>query len=341
MRLKALFVGELWNGSTGVHRADALSKNGLEVYTIDITKKVNSFKGFWFRVFHKLHYNLDINGNNKTIIEKIGSNDFNILWLDKCTHINKKTLQLVRKINSKISIIGYSPDDMMNPNNQTSQFRKALPYYDVFITTKSYNVPELSNLGCKNVLFIGNSFDPNIHKPIELSEEEENSLRSEIGFIGSYEDDRCQKMISLANAGFKITITGKEWEGRCNHENIEVRPKNLWALDYAKAINATTINLCFLRKANRDLQTTRSIEIPACKGFMLAERTEEHKELFTENEEAVYFESESELIEKVRFYLNNKDAIKLISEKGYARCFESGYSNFSRLEKVLNILQVL
>ncbi|GAI07177.1 unnamed protein product, partial [marine sediment metagenome] len=63
-------------------------------------------------------------------------------------------------LNSSTVIAGYSPDDMAGRHNQSSQFLKALPFYDTYFTTKSYNVDELKNLGCPNVKFIENAYDP-------------------------------------------------------------------------------------------------------------------------------------------------------------------------------------
>jgi len=54
----------------------------------------------------------------------------------------------------------------------------------------------------------------------------------------------------------------------------------------------------FLRCENRDEQDSRIIEITACGSFMLAERTAAHNRLFIENMEAVYFDTNEELLKK-------------------------------------------
>jgi spore maturation protein CgeB len=228
---------------------------------------------------------------------------------------------------------------MSNPRNQSKRYLASVSLYDLHVTTKSYNVAELKQLGARDVLFVPNGYDPHTHRPVPLTPEEKVFWGAEVGFVGGFERARYQMMLALAESGVQVTVRGPGWEpyvGR--HPNLIIKPGWVLGDDYAKAICATKINLCFLRKANRDLHTTRSIEIPACGGFMLAERTNEHLSLFEEGKEAEFFSDEEELIAKVRYYLTHEHERQRIAAAGRGRCLRSGYSNYERLRGVLEYL---
>lgn len=143
-------------------------------------------------------------------------------------------------------------------------------------------------------------------------------------------------MYQLACAGIPVRVWGPGWERNgFRHPDLRIHPVSLLGDDYARAICSFDINLCFLRKASRDLQTQRSIEIPACGGFMLAEHTPEHEALFREGFEAEYFRSDEELINKVRYYMSHEDLRKRIAVVGRERCLRDGYSYQERLRVVL------
>jgi spore maturation protein CgeB len=145
----------------------------------------------------------------------------------------------------------------------------------------------------------------------------------------------------LAQNGIPVRIWGGGWQEKwsVSHPNLKIESSPIWGADYARTICSFDINLNFLRKVNRDLQTTRSMEIPACGAFMLAERSAEHLELFEEGKEAEFFGSDAELLEKVKYYLIHETARRQIARAGRDRCLRSGYSNHERLKIILKLIE--
>lgn len=338
MKAKILYVGDLWTGSTAQHRLEALSEIA-DCEAIDSTPVIrNAVSRSLFRAGIKFGFQLDFAGVNKRILNRI-DRGFDILWIDKGLNISPQTVSQVKKTNPTLRLVFYSPDDMSNPANQSVQYLRSIPLYDLHVTTKSYNVTELKALGAKDVLFVGNGYSQRVHKPMVVLPEERKKWGSDIGFIGSWEQERFEMIRGLTKRNLSVKVIGDTW-ARYEHkmDGLEVVPVNAWDVDYARVLNVTKINLCFLKKGNRDLQTTRSVEIPACGAFMLAERTDEHLSLFEEDKEAAYFSSADELFDKTVFYLKHEALRKTIAAAGRNRCIVSGYSNRDRLSAVLNHL---
>jgi len=347
--LRILYVGDLQEGGTCLQRMKALQYLGHKVVEIntrpqEARKRESSLLYRLYRKMYRLGINAfkpkDFAGANNSIIENMRlSSNWDVLWLDKGLTIEKRTLEYVKDMQPKCLIVGYSPDDMYARHNQSPQFLEHLSLYDIFFTTKSYNVNELNLLGCNRVVFVNNAFDPNTHKPMILSEEERRHYGGSVGFIGSYERDRAKSMYKLAKNGIKIRIWGQGWQRSLyRNSNLILEKRPIWGSEYAKAICSFDINLCFLRKINRDLQSTRSIEIPACGAFMLAERTNEHLMLFEEGKEAEYFSSDEELIDKVKYYLNHPEERIRIAVAGRERCLKSRYSYYDRMKEMIKII---
>lgn len=343
--MRILYVGPLWGGSTCLQRMQAMQDLGHEILPVD-TEPANvrdEQKRFFCRVKRKLFGPPDLAHANQKIISLTKKSDIDVLWLDKALTITPEALQAVREVSPQTVIAGYSPDDMAGKHNQSRPFVKNLSLYHVFFTTKSYGVKEIEALGVPLTIFIGNAFDPNTHHPMIISEEDKKRFGGQVGFIGDYEIERAQFIHYLASHGILVRIWGPNWKTKCklNHPNMIIEGKSLWGDQYAKAICAFDINLHFLRKINRDLQTQRSIEIPACGAFMLAERTNEHLKLFEEGKEAEFFSSNQELLEKVHYYLKHEDERKNIARNGRERCLESGYSNHDRIKEMLAAVEDL
>ncbi|MFM7683607.1 MAG: glycosyltransferase, partial [Bacteroidota bacterium] len=89
---------------------------------------------------------------------------------------------------------------------------------------------------------------------------------------------------------------------------------------------------------NRDEQDSRTFEIPACGTPMIAEYSSVHASLFNENE-VLYFNPNEELLNKVRYFMENPAIAAQFAERAAKRCVESGYDHKNTLAAVLKKIE--
>jgi hypothetical protein len=104
---------------------------------------------------------------------------------------------------------------------------------------------------------------------------------------------------------------------------------------YALAIQSAKVCLGLLSKGNRDLHTTRSMEIPSLGGVFCAERTEDHLAIYKEGEEAVFWSSAEECAAKCRALLADEAWRRSVAEKGRQRYLKNGWTNMKVAERIL------
>ncbi|MCH2172283.1 glycosyltransferase [Myxococcota bacterium] len=333
-----LYVGTA--SGTCLQRASALADLG---HHVDFIESEEPSRGDWrFPIYwagNRIRRPPDVFRTNAKIMSKLAEAPLDIVWIDKGRSIRPSTLDRLRAVHPGTRLVLYSPDDMFNPANHSFRYSRSIPAYDLHVTTKSFNVPELYEAGAQRVLQVDKGFDPQTHRPLDLSQDEFQQYSADVGFIGAYEEEMGDLLFGLAEAGIRVVVWGVYWERYSRrHPNLILENRWLHGLEYTKAINATRINLGLLRKASRDLHTARSIEIPACGGFLLAPRTDEHMRLFEEGREAQFFGSFEELLAKCRTYLADDESRKIIAEAGHQRCLRDNYDNASRLQMVLNTI---
>lgn len=330
--------------NTCLHRNWALHELG-QVTEIDSTKHEKFADRLRRYAFSRLKLPVDFKNLplNKKIKKTVSEKSFDLVWIDKGVYIDSSTLAYIKKKQPDCKIVGYSPDNMAERHNQSQNVLRGLRFYDCFVTTKSYIVDTLHDMGAEKVVFVNNAYEPKFHHPYKLSLEEKKRLGGRIGFIGSWEKERCDSILYLAERGLPVRVWGdSKWaEYSGLYPNLTIEPKGLFSEDYNKALSAFDISLCFLRKMNFDLQTTRTMEIPACGSMLVAERTPEHEALFTDRKEAAFFSDNEELFNICSYYLEHEDERSRIAEAGHQRCIESGYSNKNTIKKVLESLGLL
>lgn len=337
--MKILSIGSFSKlSNTSLHRTWALKKNADDVDMINTDPAKLSL---WYRIcYHLFLWGIPVklpDETNANIIIKnyVSSKKYDVVWIDKGLTIYAETLKFIKEKNPETRIVSYSPDNMALRHNQSQQFLECIPLYDIHFTTKSYILDDMKRLGAKKVVFTNQLYESTYHHPINLTNDELIRLGGDVGFIGMWEKERCESILYLAKNGIKVKVFGDgKWNVYKKFPNLTICP-SVYSADYSKALQAFKISLCFLRKMNFDQQTSRTMEIPACGGFMLAERTDEHKALFEENKEAVFFSSNEELLEKCRYYLSHDEERIAIAKAGHERAKNSCYSNEKGIKQML------
>lgn len=331
-----VYVGDTLEGCTSGMRLEALRSLGHRVHAVARTHPIEGpITRFRSRALWKLGHPRD-RGLNQAILAALAQSMPEVLWCDRPVDIKPATLRAAKDLHPSMKIVSYSGDDMMQSHNQSVFYLRSIPLYDLHVTTKSYNVAELTDIGAKRVLFVNNAFSAQVHFPMQLSVEDKLKYGGPVGFVGTYERERAEMLVALAKEHIPVRVWGGAWPSRLRSASpyLRIEGRDLMGESYRWALNSFDINLGFLRKINRDLQTTRSVEIPACGGFLLAERTEEHRGLLQEDAEAAYFSSTEELIRKTTFYLGNAPIRKRIALNGL-RKVAAAYTYEAQLESVL------
>ena len=312
--------------------------------TLDTTRPLYElgFKGVYCRLLARVAGRALANLKDKVVVRKAFRVAQTVrptsIWLDRTLVFSPEHLQRLRRLFPDIKILYFTPDDMLNPDNGTDRFMQCLPNFDFTVTTKSFHLDELKRFGALKVHFVDNAYDSRDHRP--PSEEEARSVKTyDVVFVGGYERERAASLMRIARTGLSVKIVSWDFPRTLRiPPNVFVDRRFLAGTAYAQCIWSGRINLGFLRKVNRDLQTTRSVEIPACGGFMLAERTEEHKRLFAEDIEAVYFDSECELLCAIERYIKDTVRRENIAKAGRARVLKGRYDYKNRIVETLACL---
>ena len=332
--MRILYTGPLTEGHTCDLRRRALQRLGHEVIGLDYLRYCEPYSRFSRRLQWRFRFGPMVVAYNKALENALASCKPDILWVDKGIFVWKSVLQKARKNAGKL--VHYSPDNYFISQNTSRHLSGSLPFFDLVITTKTSNVEPLKEAGARRVKLSGNAFDPEIHRPLDLSNEDRRKYECEVSFIGRWEPLREAWLNELLACGLNVSIGGSSWHRARRKMVRQVVRGEVLGLEYAKAINGAKINLAFLSRTAQDHITQRSVEIPACGAFMLAERTQEHLDHFREDVEAGFFGGLDELKGRIEHFLRESAIRRKIAEAGRERCWQSGYSYDTRLQTIID-----
>jgi len=312
----------------------ALTSLGVRCEVFDAHKY--TLPGLLGRFERRVLWGPGIRRLRKNLLKKVTDSRPDVTLLYQGHYFDSETIHALRELTF---VAGYHNDDPFGPRSEMLRYRlllSALPHYDGFHVYRPCNVVDARLRGAKHVGLLMPYYIPWLDYPRALSREDQQEWGSDVVFAGHVEDDlRIDCLGQAIKAQYLVRIFGEDkyWKRALATEAYEsVRPIHVvFGDDYRKALCASKIAACFFSKWNRDVYTRRSFEIPACGAFLLSERTAEMMTMFKEGEEAEYFSSAEEFLDKVRFYIANDSARERIARRGLERVRTSQHDILSRM----------
>lgn len=218
------------------------------------------------------------------------------------------------------------------------------PLYDYFFTIqKGEFFDRLKDKGIRNFSYLPLAASLDVHKKVELTEDESGAYGSDISFVGAGYRNRRRFFAGLLD--FQFRIWGNEWDLTSPVERcIQRSGERVETEEIVKIFNAARININLHSSTYHDgvnpygdFVNPRAFEIAACGGFQLVDYRSELPELFEAGKEIVCFKDIDDLKRKIRYYLNNPDEREEIALSGKERVLrEHTYEH--RMKRMLDLI---
>ncbi|MEW6570343.1 MAG: glycosyltransferase [Nitrospirota bacterium] len=267
---------------------------------------------------------------NKSLIERVRVGKPDILLILKGETVEADTLWQIRKKTGAL-VVNVFPDNPLF----MGRFEAIEPCH-LFFVKDSYILDTLRKAGLTNVLYLPQCTDPDVHKPMALSDKDRAQYGSSLSILGSMYPYRMKLIEQLI--GFEPSIWGKGWGKAPNSEIRRLyRGRDVRGTQKAKVISGSDVSLNPHHPLNDIFGVNRrTYDISACKGFQLADRKKDMEKVFRVNREIVCFETAEELKKLITHFLSHPAEREEIAEAAYRRVLKE-HTYEHRAREILEI----
>lgn len=262
----------------------------------------------------------------RAVLSECEQQNFDVMIATGLVPLDKNTVAELRR--AGVRCVNYLTDDPWNPHLGSSWVRAAIPEYSTIFSVRRSNIADLQNIGCPDVRYLPFGFDPYLFYPVPPGDCP--GLDSDVFFAGGADADRVKSINALVEAGLNTRIYGAYWNRFAGTRSVGRGYADIETIRHC--VSQAAVCLVLVRRANRDGHAMRSFEIPAMRGVVLAESTDEHRELFgTEGECVAYFTDNASMIDQARRLIVNAEERARLSAAAYTRIRSAGNTYTDRL----------
>jgi len=216
----------------------------------------------------------------------------------------------------------------------------AFDYHSVFCQGTEY-VEIFRELGIPEARWLPMACEPQIHHPVQLTEEEGRRFGSDVVFVGSYYPWRADYLKYLA--GLNLAIWGPGWEKLPTDSPLRAfirgahTPPETWTKIYSASKIVLSVHIQDpQRQFNVYQSSPRIFEALACGAFVLTDRQPDVLSLFRDGEHLVAFSDAEDLRQKTHYFLSCPEERHRIAEAGRQEVLNK-HTYIQRLQTLLSV----
>jgi hypothetical protein len=339
---RIVLASEFWFGNTTDGIAHGLRKIGWDVFPVDTQNHFLRGRSFSLRVLSRAVRPISAASYNAAVLDAVEALRPKAFLTVKGLYLSPETLDKIRR--RGVMTINYYPDFHFDyPGLEP----RTLDLYDRFFTTKSFQLPFLEErLGPSRARFLHHGYSSLVHRP-RIEQIEDADFVADCAHVGSYSPWKARWLEAIVRAlpEVELIIIGSGWKEHTKNTVLEasVRGHVLLGDFYSRFLQQVRVNLAFHTGTSgrghwQDLVSTRTFEIPACKGFMLHIDNDEVRTLYEPGREIDVFSTEEQLCDKLVYYLARPAMRKEMIERAYTRCVPA-YSYDARAQVVAEVIE--
>lgn len=323
-------AAEFRDGATGAGLVSGFRHLGWLVQTVDIGAFAGNASSVATRLALRLSRRAMLQAYRDALWHECEALRPHVFLTVKGVGLDASLLSRIRSLG--IRTVMYYPDVNFD---HAGVYQGSLDLYDLFVTTKSFQLEWLrGRLGLKRVAYVPHGYGDAVFQPV-FDGVPEKTAGFDVLYVGNHSPFKQAWLTRLLELSpeLNLGVVGNRW--RETRPRLDVANAALLGevrgLRLAKLIQCSRINIALhMGKTDsgwEDLVSTRTFEIPACKGFMLHIDNPEVRQFFSVGDEIDVFSSPEDLNQKIHFYLAHDERRRAMTERAYARSVpEYGYA---------------
>ena len=200
-----------------------------------------------------------------------------------------------------------------------------------FVMQKEPCIGALKKAGAKHVAYLPLAADPDVHKPLTLTAQEQTEFGSDVSFLGAGYPNRRVLLQALLHQNWSFKLWGNEWEQpgplgiALQREGARIDTETS-----VKIFNATEVNINLHSYTQQgfdpdgDSVNPRTFELSASGAFQLLDHRTLLAELFDDSMVGI-LRHPDELIPQVRRYLHEPDHRRAMAERARQHVLQSSH----------------